>query len=123
VKKAKDIKKPTFLKANAVLENMRELATLSAKDIEDVLKADPIITPSTFKIEKGMTLKKAAERKPAAEGFKKLEKLLLLELARASLLLAHSWDEAYKAAGSPAVKGYKSYQYPFTPDFVKPDYF
>ncbi|MNL81910.1 hypothetical protein D3C87_2091530 [compost metagenome] len=44
-------------------------------------------------------------------------------MARGALLLANLWDEAYVQAGRPQLAAYKSYKYPFTVDFVAPDYF
>ena len=122
VKKAKGWTSQTFTKNKSVVENMRALSEISVSEIKEVLKADPIIKPSTLKIEKGMSLKNVAERKPASEGFKKMEKLIVRQMARSSFLLAHLWDEAYKAVDEPSFKHYRSFLYPFTPEFVKPDY-
>lgn len=123
VKKASSLKSPAFLKPKAVVEKMRALSEISSLEIKSILKVDPVIKPSVIRIEKGMSLKTPAERQPAAIGFKKFEKLILEELARSSLLLAHLWDQAYAEAGEPTMKAYKSYRYPLTPDFVMPDYF
>lgn len=122
VKKAKAWKSQSFTQQKTVIENMRALSEISAAETKDVLKQDPIITPSVIKIEKGMSLKTPATRRSAAEAYKKMNSLIVKEMARSSYLLAHFWDEIYKASGSPAIKAYKSYQYPFTPEFVKPDY-
>ena len=122
-KQAKALKNPSFIKKPTVVENMRALSEQSFADIKDVLKADVLIKPSTLTVDKGMSLKKGAERKSPAEAYKKFDKLIVNEMARSALLLAHLWDEAYLAAGQPSVKGYRSYLYPFTPDFVKPNYY
>lgn len=122
VKKAKAWKSQPFTQQKTVIENMRALSEVSAAETKDVLKADPIITPSVIKIEKGMSLKTPATRRPPSEAYKKMSPLIVKEMARSSYLLAYLWDEIYKASGSPAIKAYKSYQYPFTPEFVKPDY-
>lgn len=123
VKKAKSWKSQPFVQENkSVIENMRTLGEVSVEEIKDIYKADPIIKPSTLKIEKGMSLRTPAERKSPEVAFKKLDKLIVKEMARSSMLLAHLWDRIYKEAGEPSVKSYKSYKYPFTPDFVKPDY-
>ncbi len=79
--------------------------------------------PSTYKVEKGISLKSAAKREKPEVGFKKFEKLQIEQMARAAILLASFWDKVYIEAGSPEVKAYKSYKYPFTPDFVMPDYY
>lgn len=122
VKKARSWKSQTFTQQKTVIDNMRILSEVTASEVKDVMKLDPITTPSNLRIEKGMSLRTPAKRRPPAEAFKKMEPLLVKQMARSSYLLAHFWDELYKAAGSPDVKAYKSYQYPFTPDFIKPDY-
>jgi hypothetical protein len=124
VKKAASLKGEDFMKdSKSVVERMRALAELSEKDIKKVLKVDPVTAPSTFKQEKGINIKSAAKRQPAEVGFKKFEKLILEQMARSALLLASFWDKAYVEAGSPEAKAYKSYKYPFQPDFVMPDYY
>lgn len=122
VKQAQSWKSQKFIEKANVIENCRALCEISASEIKDVLKADKVLKPSSVTIDKGMSLKKAAERKPATEMFKGFEPLIVREMARSALLLAHSWDQAYKAGGEPQLNKYRSYLYPFTPDFVKPDY-
>lgn len=122
VKLAQSWKTAKFIEPQTVIEKMRALSELSLADLKAVLKADPIIKPSTSKVEKGMGLKTPAERKSAAEGYKKMNKLILTELARSSYLLAHLWDEAYKSVEEPSLKAYKNYRFPYTIEFVKPDY-
>ncbi|OFZ31683.1 MAG: hypothetical protein A2622_03655 [Bdellovibrionales bacterium RIFCSPHIGHO2_01_FULL_40_29] len=122
-KRAHKMKSPSFLKPKSVIEKMRLFSELSANDIKSVLKADPIIKPSQLKIEKGMSLKTPAERQPGSVGNKRFQKLIIDQMARSSLMLAHLWDSAYEEAGQPVAKAYKSYRYPLTPEFVMPDYF
>lgn len=124
VKKAQTLKGANFMKDNlSVIERMRALAELSHKEIKTVFKLDPMTAPSTFKQEKGISLRSAAKRAPAETGLKKFEKLQIEQMARAALLLASFWDKIYLEAGSPEVKAYRSYKYPFTPEFVMPDYY
>lgn len=124
VKKAKTLKSASFMKDKlTVVERMRALADISFKEIKTVFKLDPVIAPSSYKQEKGLSLKSAAKREPAEIGFKKFENLQIEQLARSALLLASFWDKIYLEAGSPDLKPYKSYKFPFTPDFVMPDYF
>lgn len=126
VEKAKSLEKtkPSFLnKKLSVIERMKNLAILSDADIKPILKLDPVTKPSVVKEEKGMKIKTAAERKPASEVAPKFKSLIVTEMARASLLLAQLWDEAYSQSGSPMMGAYKSYKYPFTPDFIAPDYY
>lgn len=120
---AKKLKNTKFLIGKNTVEKMKSLGEISVSEIKDILKVDPVTSPSVLKVEKGMSLKTAAKRQPANIGFKKFEKLMVTQMARSALLLASLWDEAYKSAGSPEVKAYKSYRYPLTPDFVMPDYY
>lgn len=122
VSSAKKLKKTPFLKGTT-LEKMRALGEISISEVKDVLKVDPVTKPSTLKIERGMSLKTAAERKPGKVGHEKFKKLIVTQMARSALLLANMWDDIYKQAGQPEIKAYKSYRYPLTPDFVYPDYY
>lgn len=123
VSTAKKMKKTHFLNGRNTIEKMKKLGEISSLETKDVLKVDPVTKPSSLRIEKGMSLKTPAERKSAEIGHQKFEKLILNQMARASLLLAHLWDEVYLQAGSPEVKAYKSYKYPLTPEFIYPDYY
>ncbi len=122
-KKASSLKSPKFLKPDSVIEKMRALSEISSLEIKSINKVDPVIKPSVLRIEKGLSLRTPAERQPASVGFKRFEKLIVEEMARSSLLLAHLWDKAFIEAGEPTTKAYKSYKYPLTVDFVMPDYF
>jgi hypothetical protein len=115
--------KAKFLKGANTIEKMRALGEISASETKAILKLDPVITPSVLKVERGMSLKTPAKRQPAQVGFKKFEKLMTTQMARSALLIANLWDEAYKSAGNPEVKAYKSYRYPLMPEFVMPDYY
>jgi hypothetical protein len=121
--RANSVKTAPFLKDGSVIEKMRTLGEISNTEMKTILKLDPVIKPSTTKSEKGMSLRTPAERKPASEGFKKFESHIVLEMSRSASLLAQLWDQVYVEAGKPAMKAYKSYKYPLTPDFVMPDYF
>lgn len=122
VKQANSFKNQKYTSHPTVIENMQALSVISNGEIKEVLKADKVLKPSSLNIEKGMVLKKPAERRPAADSVKSFDKLIVRQMARASTLLAHLWDQAYKAAGEPNVKSYRSYRYPFTPEMIKPDY-
>lgn len=115
--------KASFLKPSSTVEKMKALSILSFADIKEIYKLDPVLKPSTLSKEKGMEIKKAAERKPAAEGYKVFNKLIVKDMARSALLLAKIWDESYVAAGKPNLDVYRSFKYPFTPEFIPPDYF
>ncbi|MBC7456690.1 MAG: hypothetical protein H7235_00310 [Bdellovibrionaceae bacterium] len=127
VAKAKTIEKNSKLNAftqqKTVLENMRALAVASNNEVKDLFKADPIITKSILKEEKGMKIKTPAVRKSPEQGQKAFANFIVTEMARSALLLAKMWDDIYVEIGKPDFKAYKSYRYPLTPDFVMPDYY
>lgn len=123
IQKAKTQKNLAFLKNGSVVDKMKALSEMSSGSLKNIFKNDPIIKPSTTKNEKGMSLRTAAERKPAKTGCKKFDKGIVEEMAWSSSLLAQLWDNIYQAAGEPTMKAYKSYRYPLTVDFVMPDYF
>lgn len=122
LKKAKTIKKPFISKPNTI-EKMRELSELSAQDIKKIWLLDPVKKPSVINIEKGVSFKTPAERQSDKVGYEKFNKLILEQLTRGAVLLANLWDESYRQIGKPQLAAYKSYRYPFTPDFVYPDYY
>ncbi len=124
VVKAAQRLRPTadFLKGSSVLERMKSLTQLSHEDISQILRLDPIIKKSEERDEKGMSLKNPAQRKDADLVASKYRPLLVKHMARSAALLARFWDEAYEAIGKPKLTFYKSYRYPFQPDFIPPDY-
>lgn len=122
LKEARSMKNPKFLKPKTVVEKMRSLSEISNAELNMLFKLDPVKVPSSIVNEKGMDIKKAAERENAAVGYKKFNKTIVTELARASVLLAHIWDEAFAEAGRPALSASKIYKYPLTVDFIAPDY-
>ena len=122
LKEARAMKNPAFLKPGTAIEKMKVLSLISNEEIPKILKLDPIKKKSTLTKEKGMEIKTPAEREPASVAFKKMKPLIVKEMARGAILLAHLWDEAYTKAGKPKIGAYKSYKYPFTVDFISPDY-
>lgn len=122
LKEARAMKNPAFLKPKTVIEKMRTLSEISRAEIPKILKVDPIIKKSTVIKERGMEIRTAAERQEGKVGFKRFEKFIVTDMARGALLLANLWDESYVKAGRPKLAAYKSYKYPFTVDFVEPDY-
>lgn len=108
--------------SKSVVERMREFSIVAAGEIPKILKADPIIKKSELKREKGMELKTAAERKPASAGWKAFGPIITEQMGRSARLLALFWDEMYVGAGRPDLGAYRSYRYPFTPDFVELNY-
>ncbi len=122
LKAAREMKNPEFLKPATAIEKMKVLSVISNKEIPKLLKLDPIKKKSIVVKEKGMEIKTAAEREPAPVAFKKMKPMIVTQMARGAVLLAHLWDQAYVKAGKPKVGAYKSYKYPFTVEFVAPDY-
>lgn len=123
LKEARTIKNPKFLKTATTVEKMKLLSIESLKDTDKIFKLDPIKTKSVLKSEHGMEIKKSAERQPAKVGFERMNKMIVSQMARSAVLLANLWDQAYTSAGSPKLASYKSYKYPFTPDFIAPNYY
>ncbi len=124
-KKIQDLKKskPDFLTAATLIDKMKALSIVSAKEIAAVSAIDPMTKPSKVEKVDSKDVKTAAERAPAAKVANKFKPLIISEMARSSVLLAQLWDEAYEQVGSPDLSHYQSYQFPFMPDFVAPDYF
>lgn len=114
---------PSFMKGTT-LERMRKFSALSLSEMAEVNRRDPILKKSVQ--EKGADGKwqrvKPAERQSADVGMKVFKDMIVLQMARSSLLLAQLWDEAYASVGKPDLSKYRSYRYPFTPDFIPPDY-
>jgi hypothetical protein len=123
LKEARAMKNPSFLKPKTTVEKMRALSLISIKEVPKILKLDPVIKPSSVKKDHGMELRTPAERQPTKVGYQRMNKMIVTDMARGATLLANLWDEAYVSAGRPKLTAYKSYKYPFTVDFVAPDYF
>lgn len=123
VKKAKSLKNKSFTNGTNPLEQMKALAIITYDEIKSVLKVDPMTVGSSLKIENGVATKKPAERRDPSVGAKNFQTLASTEMARSALLLAKMWDNIYKEAGEPELKKYKSFKYPYTPDFVEPNYY
>ena len=116
-------KMASFLLEKSALEKMRALSAISLSELADVYKIDKVLSVSELKEEKGMQIKKIAEREPATKTAKKFEALIIQQMGRSASLLAQLWDEAYVNAGRPKLAVYKSYKFPFQPEFVAPDYY
>jgi hypothetical protein len=104
------------------IEKMQIFSEEALADQKEIEKLDPLIKKSELKIENGMNLRKQAERKDPSVGAKLFEPLIVKQLAKSSVMLAHLWDEAYRSIGKPELSKYKSYRYPLTADFIFPDY-
>lgn len=122
LKEARAMKNPKFLKPKTSVEKMKTLSEASLDEMKVLFKLDPVKKPSTVVNEKGLEIRKAAERESPQVGYQRFNKIIVTQMARASLLLAHFWDAAYIEAGKPTLASSKIYRYPFTVDFVAPDY-
>jgi hypothetical protein len=123
LQKAKQLKLPYLNSKNSTLQIMKELALQSESEIQKVYKLDQVLQKSKYKDDNGLKLKTAAKRKEASQVASKFEPLIVEQMARAALVLSYLWDRAYIEAGKPQMHKYKSYRYPFTPDFIEPDYY
>jgi hypothetical protein len=121
IKNARAQKHPDWLKGTYV-ERMKKFGVVAYDDLDKVRKADPLTKKSEIKDEKGMKIKTPAERKGPEVAVKKMEPLIVNEMARAAMMLAQLWDEAYESVGKPPLMAYKSYKYPFNVDFIYPTY-
>lgn len=120
----RDKKSKNFLTEKNPLRAFQLLTHLSYQDIQALKRIDPIKAPSQNKNEKGMNLRVPAQRESAKDCVKIFEPYIRTHMARAALFLAHMWDKAYHDSSKKSwpISKYKSYRYPFTHEFVKPDY-
>lgn len=121
VQRAGPLRNAPWLKGS-VLERMRSLSEISATEIPKVFAKDPLKKKSEVQKDGALEIKIAAERQPPSVGWDRYDSLIIGEMARSARLLATIWDELYVSMGKPKLGAYRSYRYPFTPDFVPPDY-
>lgn len=121
-KAAMKIKSAPFLTAKTPIEKIRAISLISASDLPNILKLDPIKKQSIIKSDKGMEIKTPAEREDAEVGAKKFKNSIVKNMANASILLANLWDESFVRAGKPDLSKYRSFVFPHTPEFIPPDY-
>ncbi len=105
---------PVALATALALDSYSRLAAANAIDRKfAVLKASGV----------GLDGKRfGAERRDASELRFKFHELTVERLATAAEMLAHLWLLAWEDAGRPDFKGYRSFAYPVSPDFIPPDY-
>ncbi len=123
VAKAKTLHAPELFEKGTAVERMRQMSVVAISELPLLYKLDPIIEPSSTKDENGLTLKTPAKRQSTKVGLDVYSDLITLEMARSAKLLAILWDEAYASLGSLDLSKYRLYTFPFTPDFVIPDYY
>lgn len=119
---ARKIRKAPWLGDQSIVETMRTFTEETAKDIPKMLAADPVKKKSEVKKDKGMEVRVPAQREAPSVGKKKFEKMIIGQMARSARLLAGFWDRTYAELGRPQLSAYRSYRYPFTPDYVPLDY-
>ncbi len=105
--KAKELRRKQNYKVGTTVERMRKISERAVAEREAALKSDPL---------------SAAGRPADEQGAKAFRALILRQMADSAAQLAQFWDDAYVAGGKPDLSKYRSYRYPFTPDFVAPDY-
>lgn len=110
-----------FLKGTT-LERMKALSVSATDDLKRALAGDPVLKKSSITEENGKKIKTPAERKSATVALAAYKNMIVDQMARSALLLAKMWDESYENIGSPDLSKYRSYRYPFTPDFISVDY-
>lgn len=98
-------------KKGSVLERMRRLSVRAAADTPAMIKADVVTQDGN-----------SVKRPPVAESAARFKPLIYRELADSAAQLAVFWDEIYREAGRPDLKAYRSYRYPFQPEYIAPDY-
>lgn len=115
-------KKLSFLATQDPILQMKALSEISFSELPALLKADQVIQKSSIKEDQGMQIKTPAQRNSAQKEFPRFKNMIVNQMARSALLLAAFWDKAFQNAGSPLISKYKAYKYPFTPDYIAPDY-
>lgn len=117
IAKASELPKKGFLDPkSSVVERMKAASLLAVSEIPEIEKFDELINPS---IDSPKTPARRRDPEKACPAFKPL---IVTQMARATALLAQLWDEIYEKGRRPPVKLYRSYEYPFMPPFVAPDY-
>jgi hypothetical protein len=116
-------KKHKSLALVSVLDRLKELSIWSNGQVSALYKADKVLRPSTGGGSSGAP-RVPAQRVEAEKSLPRFRELILDQLSESSLVLAEFWDEAYasNATKTADLKVYRSFQYPFTPAFVTPDY-
>jgi hypothetical protein len=116
VDEARQLKNEDFLakRSNAV-KRMKAMSVKAAPEAEKILELDTVV-------EKSGPDRRAAVRKSPAEACPVFRPMLVSQMSRSARLLALMWDEIYVKAGRPELQAYRSYRYPFQPEFVAPNY-
>lgn len=105
-----------------IIERMRELSKVSHAEIKKILALDKTKKASIFSEENGIEIKKPADRELNMKSVAQYRPLILEQMARSAILLSTFWSEAYKNAGEPELKSFKSYSFPHKPNYVNVDY-
>jgi hypothetical protein len=111
--------KPTS--ADYAVGRMRDLSEDSLADLPLLEKLDAKVVRRKSERSTGGQ-DRPAERLPAYSAVEIFGDLPVRELARSAALLAELWDQVYVQSGRPDLSEYRSYRYPLTPKFIRPDY-
>ncbi len=122
IEKAQKLDLKELEKEKSPVAQIKWMSLHFVMDIDAVLKNDKVIKASESKTEKGMTLKTPAQRKEAGEVAPQFQSLIINEMAYSARLLALMWERAYHEGGDPDLKAYGSYRFPFSPEFLAPNY-
>ena len=122
VAKAKALRKLDFMLDGDALARMKALSIAAYKDRAAIEKIDAVKKPSEKKQVDGKLVKVPAERRPAADLAKAFKPWIVQEMAYSAWLLADFWEQIYHDGDSPKLAAYGSYEFPFKPEFVPPDY-
>ena len=106
--------------AQPALTLTRSVALAGSLDREKVIAIDFVQVASTQSSGQGRG--QAAKRDSYEKACPAFRSYIVDELALSAQALANLWDHAFTDAGNPNFSKYRSFDYPFTPDFVGVDY-
>lgn len=105
---------PVALAMALALDSRSRLEAANAIDVKFAILKKSGIGPDGKRV--------GAERRDASELRFKYHDLTVERLATAAEVLASLWLMAWEDAGRPDFKGYRSFAYPVSPEFIPPDY-
>ncbi len=105
---------PVAIAIALALDSHSRLAAANAIDLKFALTRKSGTGPDGKRV--------GADRRPPSELRARYHDLTVERLATAAEVLANLWWLAWKDAGEPDFKGYRSFAYPVSPDFIPPDY-
>jgi hypothetical protein len=106
--------------AQPALTMTRSVALAGSADRKQVLALDVVKVASTSASPNGRG--ESAKRNSYEQACPAFRPTIVNELALSAQALANLWDLAFTEAGTPNFSRYRSFDYPFTPDFIAVDY-